>query len=714
MTKGSDKIPPHKRIQQLESELASLQAQVSAQEGAQRQMEKLAARDTLFQYAMEASRDGLWDWDLITDKVYYSPSYLRMIGYHEDHLPQTLQTFHEVFVLPEDGENVRRQVQAALEAGRENFTLEFRMRHKDGQVVWVYCRAKYFERDEQGRPRRCVGVNADITDFVQTQEQLLSAKTQADLANKTKGEFLARMSHEIRTPLNAMVGLGHLLQDTKLTRQQRGYLDSMNAASDSLLHIVNQLLDFSKLETGKIILEHAHFDLELVLERLSRLFEVSAFHRDVEIIYDIDRAVPRFYRGDAPRLTQILSHLVNNALEHSGGKRVLVKAELEHSDQASVVLNFSVTDFGVGMCPKQAQRLLTLLQTKGEQLTEAGAGFGLSICHHLVSLMNGCMHIDTELGRGCSVHFSIEFEHSHIGARVLQDEPHRFENLRALIVDDNLLARDILANTLEGMNMAADSAHSADEALAILRQATLEGKPYDLVLMDYKMPRTNGLQAANLIKADHSLTRKPYVFLISSYHRDEIFESYVTADAIDAFLSKPISESRLFDALVQVFNGQLEHTVHGLKTGADSGLIGVRVLLVEDNKVNQLVALGMLRKFGAVATLAENGREALECLEEDPDGFDVILMDLEMPELDGFEATRTIRAGAYRADIPIVALTAQAMRDDRQRCLEAGMNGYLSKPIKPELLCVEIRQSLDVSVMHVSDSYRNDDECQDQ
>lgn len=699
MTKDSGTPPLHQRIQQLETELTHLKAQLQARSDAAAQRQALSTQDTRFQYAMEASRDGLWDWDLNTDEVYCSHSYLRMIGYEEEQPPLSLQACLERFVLPEDAQKAREHVRAALDAGEESFSFELPMRHKDGHVVWTYCWAKFFEPDAQGRPQRCVGLSADITDFVRAQEQLLAAKSQADLANKTKSEFLARMSHEIRTPLNAIVGLGHLLQGTELTCTQRGYLDSMNAASDSLLHIVNQLLDFSKLETGKIMLEHAHFDLELVLERVSRLFEVSAFQRDVEIIYDMARDLPRFFRGDAQRLTQILSHLINNALEHSGGKRVLVKVELAHSNQTAVRMKFTVKDFGVGMRPDELQNLRRLLSRKSDQAVAATAGFGLSICQHLVTLMNGDMHIDSELGQGSSVRFNVEFEHSHIGARVLQDEPHRFENLRALIVDDNLLARDILSSTVEGMRMAADTAQGADEALAMLRQAAAEGKHYDLVLMDYKMPRINGLEAAAEIKSDQSVTRMPYVFLISSYHRDEIFDRHPSADVVDAFLSKPISESRLFDALVQVFSEQTEQAAPGLDRDKNTALVGVRVLLVEDNKVNQLVASGLLARLGALVTLAEHGRHAIELLQADPDRFDVVLMDLEMPELDGFAATREIRAGNCRANIPILALTAQAMRDDRARCMEAGMNGYLSKPIKPDLLYREIARCLDASAI---------------
>lgn len=660
----------------------------------QRLLRTLADRDTRFQYAMEASRDGLWDWNIETGQIYFSRSYLRMLGYRYDSLPGNIQTLHDYFLHPEDADQVLTQYRAAIDNQRPYMNLEFRMLHQNGSELWIYSRAKFVEPDDNGRARRCVGINADITDFMRSQEELLAAKTQADTANKTKSEFLARMSHEIRTPMNAIIGLGHLLHDTALNEQQQSYLGSMTTAAESLLHIINQVLDFSKIETGKIMLENAHFDLDQIFEKLSRLFEISALHKAADIVYDIKHDVPRFLRGDASRLSQVISHLISNALQYSTSNQVVVGVKTVKQNSHHVTLEFTITDFGIGMSKEQLTQLQNiLLKGPANEAPEQNSpnGFGLSICNHLIALMNGRIHINSKPGKGCKISFTARFEHSHIGAKSLHDQPNALSNLRALIVDDNTIARNIVASTAHSIRLHADTTDGGKQALEKIRAADASGKPYHLVLMDYKMPQVDGLQAAAMIKADTSLNNKPLVFLISSYHRDEIFNSaHADESLVDGFLNKPVSESRLFDTIHQAIDKN--HPLYKLMDHETSSedddrlLANLHVLLAEDNLVNQQVARGILRKKGVEVTIANNGREALELLQIRSEVFDLILMDLEMPELDGYQATQHIRQGTTCPDIPIIAITAQAMRGDRERCLAAGMNDYLTKPIMPDLL----------------------------
>lgn len=659
------------------------------------QLRMMVDRDTRHQYAMEATNDGLWDWNLLTNKIYFSRSYLRMLGYDYEDLPGNLDTLRDYFVHPEDVNSMLGEYQSAIDNQLESLQLQFRMLHRDGEIIWVHSKAKFFEPDYQGYFSRCVGVNTDITDFMSSREELLNAKAQADLASKTKSEFLARVSHEIRTPMNAIIGISYLMHDTLLDEQQQSYLSSINSAADSLLQIINQLLDFSKIEAGRVILEYAHFDLDQLFEKISRLFEISALHRAVDIVYDINSDVPRFLRGDASRLSQILGHLISNAFQYSNTNQVLVSARRQSQTNKKVVLEFTVEDSGLGMTEEKLAHIKErLVFNKHAPETEKNT-YGLGICSHLVHLMQGDFVIESSLNKGCKVTFSAAFEHSHLGEKTLVNHPRDLNNIRALIVDDNTIARTIIASTARSIHLQVDEIDNPIAAIERIRQADNLGQPYHFVLLDYRMPNMNGLQLTGLIKSDRSLKQKPRVFLISAYHRDEISSADPNAILVDEFLSKPVSESRLFDAISQAIGREqlLQEISPKIITPTDveKVLENARILIAEDNVVNQQVIRGILKKKKVATVIAANGIEALKVLETTSEPFDAILMDLEMPEMDGLEATRRIRAGQLRANslqqnIPIIAVTAQAMRGDRERCLAVGMNGYLSKPVNPELL----------------------------
>lgn len=661
----------------------------------QEQLRVMADRDTRYQYAMEATNDGLWDWHLPTGKIYFSRSYLRMLGYGYEDLPGNLDTLRDYFVHPDDVDNMFNEYQTAVDNNRELLHLQFRMLHRDGQIIWVHSKAKFFEPDQQGRCTRCVGVNTDISDFISSREELLSAKAQADLANKTKGEFLARISHEIRTPMNAVIGIGYLMQDTPLDEQQQSYLNSINSAADSLLQIINQLLDFSKIEAGRVILEYAHFDLDQLFEKISRLFEISALHRAVTIVYDIKPDVPRFLRGDASRLSQIIGHLINNAFQYSNTDQVIVRVCRQNHSTKQVVLRFTVEDAGLGMTHEKLAHIKERLVFNTHSPDTERNTYGLGICSHLVHLMQGEFDIESALNKGCKVTFSAAFEHSHLGEKMLINQPRDLNAIRTLIVDDNTIARAIIASTARSIHLQVDEIDNPIGAIERIRQADNLGQPYHFILLDYHMPTMNGLQLTGLIKSDRTLKQKPRIFLISAYHRDEISSADNNAILVDEFLSKPVSESRLFDAISQATGREqlLPKNSPEIITPEDIQelLKNIRVLIAEDNIVNQQVIRGILKKKKIESVVAGTGIEALQLLESANEPFDAILMDLEMPEMDGIEATQRIRAGQLRSNtqhqnIPIIAVTAQAMRGDRERCLAAGMNGYLSKPVNPELL----------------------------
>jgi two-component system sensor histidine kinase/response regulator len=671
------------KIEQLEAELASLK----------QQQQQVTRRDSRLEYVLEATDNGLWDWYIPSGNIYFNRSYLRMLGYEQDDLTGTVDTLRECFIHPDDVGNMFMEYQTAVENRRASVQLQFRMRHRSGETIWVHSTAKFFEPDAQGRATRCVGINTDVSNFIRGREDLLNAKAQADIANKTKSEFLARVSHEIRTPLNAIIGIGYLMHDTQLDEQQQSYLSSINSAADSLLQIINQLLDFSKIEAGKVILEYAHFDLEQLFEKISRLFEASALHRNVEIVYDIKADVPRFLRGDASRLNQILGHLINNAFQYANTDQVIVRVATAPGTSKQLMLEFTVEDKGSGMTPRQLARVKDqLVFNKNSSLSEKNL-CGLSICHHLVNLMQGELAIESSPNKGCKVTFKVALEHSHLGAKTLRQQPRDLNNIRVLIVDDSTIARAVIASTARSIHLQVDEESEALNALERIRAAEQAGRPYHFVLLDYRMPDINGLQLTGLIKTDANLQQKPWTFLISAYHRDEISNNDSNAALVDEFLSKPVSESRLFDAISQTIaqDKALQRISPPLTIppGADHLPDNLHILIAEDNLVNQQVLRGILKKKNIASLVATNGIEALELLKKSEQVFDAVLMDLEMPEMDGLEATRQIRAGVVRdsvTQIPIIAITAQAMRGDRERCLTAGMNGYLSKPVNPELL----------------------------
>jgi PAS domain S-box-containing protein len=664
----------------------------------QQLLDKLNARDTRFNYAIEASSDGLWDWNITTGKIYFSRSYLRMLGYYYEDLPGDLRTFQDYFLYDEDADMVMNRFQTAIQYCETYVNLQFRMQHQNGNVIWVQSKMKFCEPDSEGHPTRCVGLNNNINDFILAREDLLAAKTQADMANKTKSEFLARMSHEIRTPMNAIIGLGYLLKDTNLNEQQKSYLGSLNSASDSLLHIINEVLDFSKIDSGRIILEHSHFDLDQLFEKISRLFEISAIHKSVRIIYDIKADVPRFLRGDAARLSQVLDQLIGNALQFSETSEVIVGVKLREANVKFIELEFSVTDFGVGI---KNDRLATINESLKNHVTISDAGrlrFGLGICNHLVQLMNGEMHIESAPHRGCQVIFNARFDYSHLGSRLLRKYVRDLKNIKALIVDDNFIARTVMMSTAKSIGLAVEDAETGEQALEKIIRADKKSKPFHFVLMDYRMPTMDGIEAAEVIKNNKALDYNPHVILVSAYHRDEISNADNLALNVDEFLSKPVSETRLLEVISNIISNddylQSISAIHPESSEQDDFLRGIRVLVAEDNLVNQQVVRGVLKKKAMHVTVVNNGCEAISAIKNDAKYFDLILMDLEMPEMDGISATLTIRASNCSPNIPIIALTAQAMRGDRERCIAAGMNAYLSKPINPELLYKTIAEQL--------------------
>lgn len=650
----------------------------------------LEESDKRYSFALEASKDGIWDWNLESNSIHFSKSYLDMLGYKQSELIHNFDTFKNILIHPEDFDYLMGVINSALNNKNNIIQSEFRMLHKNGSTIWIYSRSKYVDFDAEGKPTRCVGVNADITQFKNAQTELQQAKLEAITANQTKNEFLTRMSHEIRTPMNAIIGMGHLLEDTSLNKKQHDYLHNINDSAASLLHIIDEILDFSKLESGRYLLENSHFDLDHVYEQLSKNISHRADSKDIELIFDISHDVPRFIKGDARRLLQVIHNLLDNAVKFTDTGEVTLRTRVL-SRQQTVELEFSVIDSGIGIAPDKMQHLFDpFTQADGSTSRRfGGTGLGLTICRYLIDQMGGKLDVISEEHAGSTFSFTAKFERSQLGEQPVRHEPQRYHHLRTLIVDDHPSALTVLENTAQALKLNVDTASSAKEAIGMLETASTRGQThYELVLMDFKMPEINGVEACNYIHDSKSITNKPKLILISNYSRDDISEDY-SLKSIDGFINKPVTPSRIFDAVALAFGEDIfNHNNHEISdTDQDHLLNGANVLLAEDNLVNQKVAIGILKKKGVSVTVANNGREAVELLKSNEAGtFGAVLMDMEMPEMDGYEATRTIRAGDHCTNIPIIAMTAHALQGDRERCLDAGMDDYLTKPVNPKLL----------------------------
>ena len=638
-----------------------------------------------------------------------------------DYRPEELVgNMHLYDLYPENGRNAFKASLFEVFEKNERFAgLENKVQTKDGRVVWVSTNGIPLLNND-GMLRGYRGSNTDITARKEVEESLYqmnknleeqtalanSLAAQAELANASKSAFLANMSHEIRTPMNGVVGMTGLLLGTDLSEEQLLYANAIKTSSDSLLEIINDILDFSKIEAGKLDMEVLDFDLLSLLDDFAEMTAIRVHEKGLELLCAATPETPIFLQGDPGRLRQVLINLSGNAVKFTHKGEISVLASLESETDKSAIVRFSVGDTGIGI-PEDKQEELFLNFTQADPSTTrkyGGTGLGLAISKQLVEMMGGEIGVNSEEGKGSEFWFTASF--------LKQLEPPRQEipstdvrDVRILVVDDNKTNREIMLAYLNACGARTDEASSGELALDLLRKAVEADDPYKITIIDMQMPGMDGEKVGETIKLDNILTDTQLVMMTSLGQRGDA--KRLEEIGFAAYLTKPVRRVDLFDTLILILGQKTRQSPPSITTRHKLREIrrsSVRILLAEDNIINQMVAQGILNKLGYGADVVADGAEAVKVLKTI--SYDLVFMDCQMPLMDGYEATKEIRnlqSEVENHNIPIIAMTANAMQGDREKCLEAGMNDYIAKPVEPEVL----KEIIEKWLSHKKSSVKN-------
>ena len=653
-------------------------------ETTQKQRSELMAVHDQLLMAAEVAELGIWSWTLADNALQWNDRMFEFYGQPLTLRDAGLNYMHWYSrVHPEDVVAAAAKLNAAVE-GADTYETVFRVVVPDGQIRFIQAGAQ-IERSPNGSVLRMTGINRDITSQRELESHLLYAKEQADMASAAKSAFLANMSHEIRTPMNAVLGMLQLVQHTELDVRQLDYVIKAQTAAKSLLGLLNDILDYSKIEAGKLQLDVHPFELESLMRDLAVVLAGNQGQKQVEVMFDLDSNLPNDLIGDSLRLQQVLINLAGNALKFTLEGQIVVSIEQRMRTENTVSIRIAVSDTGIGISPEQLQRIFEGF-TQAEASTSrrfGGTGLGLVICKRLVSLMGGKLQVESQQGIGSRFWFDITLDVTQ-NSLLRSACPGVDAPLRLLIVDDNAVAGELLLRMVHALGWKADHANGGAQAVEWVKNARALGKAYDVVLMDWRMSGLNGLSAAQLIHQQSNEVPPPMIIMITGYGREVLADAYLEGDAPFAgFLTKPVTPKQLADAVQRAFNnkGVLHATPARPSVETAKRLLGLRLLVVEDNMLNRQIADELLTSEGAQVTLADGGLEGVSKVMNEHVPFDAILMDIQMPDIDGLEATRRIRSNPRFATLPIVAMTANASSTDREACIAAGMNEHIRKPV---------------------------------
>lgn len=673
---------------------------------ARRDYEKrLSEAEERWKFALEGHNAGVWDWDIAGGGIFFTERVRTMLGYNLEEFPNSLPAWSEK-VNPEDAARVREHLQRYLRGEQETYECEYRMRHRDGSWKWILDSGKIVARDTHGVALRMVGTHSDIRSRKINDEKLRTTLSEleqahsaqlreteranqlvevAESANRAKTEFFAVMSHEIRTPLNGVIGFTDILLDTRLDPNQKEAVSTIRNCADTLLLLINDILDFSKIESTRLELEHVSFNLRNCVDDALAMCSQTALVKKLELICDMDPQVPLWVIGDATRLRQVLSNLISNAVKFT--ERGEVHISIAPVPNEPTRLAFSIRDTGIGISAAGIKRLFKPFSQVDSSTTRryGGTGLGLAICKRLVELMGGEITVTSREGEGST--FSFQLEMTRGEARTSLSLTTGLVGKKVLIVDDSANNRRALAHILNRWQMQVVEADDAASALALLKSEP----GIDVALLDYAMPGMDGMELAREIRQVKNFEQLPLVMLSSIHHADTTMRA--RAAGIQTVLAKPVRQSRLEETILRLFNhshlaaGQVEAKVNRILAVSLGEGLPLSILVAEDQAVNQRIVDLMLKKLGYSADHVGTGKAAVEAVQKK--NYDLILMDLHMPEMDGIKASRAIRqweSSTGNKPLYIIALTADALEGDRDRCLEAGMNDYLSKPLRPREL----------------------------